>query len=172
MNWANPAFFLEFAALTGVATAALARRRGRRIVPWFVFGAIAWFIAVIWLYVTKSRLPESQVAPSGLMPLAIVALCGSVVLVGFDFSARQAMLPPNCNTYLGVIDVMNFVAQSPAGKTSGLQMNTLTDVKEVSRSATELSCTATAHMNTAAAVPIGYRFTLKDGQRVVEAHWQ
>jgi hypothetical protein len=172
MNWANPAFFVAFAALTGVATAALARRRGRRIAPWFIFGAVAWFIAVPWLYLTKSRLPQGQVAPSGLMPLAIIAICGSAVLVRFDFSARQAMLPPNCDTYLGMLDVMNFVAQSPAGQTSGLRMKTVTDVKEVGRSATELSCTATAHMNTAAAVPIGYRFILKDGQRVVEAHWQ
>jgi hypothetical protein len=172
MNWVNPALFVAFAALTGVATAALARRRGRNIVPWFVFGALAWFIAIPWLFLTRSQLPEGQVAPSGLMPLAIVALCGAAALVRIDFSSRQAMLPANCDTYLGMIDVMNFVAQSPAGKTSGLQMKTLTDVKEVSRSATELSCTATAHMNTAAAVPIAYRFTLKDGQRVIEAHWQ
>jgi hypothetical protein len=172
MNWVNPALFVAFAALTGVATAALARRRGRRILPWFVFGTVAWFIAILWLYLTKSRLPEGQVAPSGLMPLAIVALCGSAVLVRFDFSARQAMLPPNCNTYLGMIDVTNFVAQSPAGKASGLELKMLTDIKEVSRSATELNCTATAHMNTAAAVPMAYRFTIKDDQRVVEAHWQ
>ncbi|MEO6843344.1 MAG: hypothetical protein ABI192_21580 [Bradyrhizobium sp.] len=150
----------------------MARRRGRRIVPWFVFGALAWFVAIPWLFLTRSRLPEGQAVSSGMMPLAIVALCGAAVLVRVDFSARRAMLPPNCDTYLGVTDLKDFVAQSPAGKASGLEMKTLTDIKEVSRSATELNCTAIAHMNTAAAVPIAYRFTLKDGQRVIEAHWQ
>ena len=171
MNWTNPTSLIAFAVLTGVATAALARRRGRRVLPWFALGTVAWFIAVVWLFSTKSRLPEGEKAPPGMVPLAVVALFGAAVLVRVDFSSREAMLP-TCDSYLGVTELRDFVARSPEGKASGLELKTLTDIKEVSRSATELSCTGTAHMNTAAPVPIGYRFILKDGQRRVEAHWQ
>jgi hypothetical protein len=171
MNWEHPGYFAGFAALAGVATAALAHRRGRAAAPWFVFGVVAWFIAIPWLFLTKSRLPEGQAAPRGMIILAVVAICVGAVLVRSEFDARQAALPPNCDTYLGVRDLQGFVAASPAGKMSGLQLVKLTDIKEVSRSPSELACNGTAHMNTAAKVPMDYRFQIKDGKRSVEAEW-
>lgn len=172
MNWNNPDYLLGCELLGGIATAALAHRRGRAIAPWFIFGALAWVIAIPWLFLTKSLLPDGQAAPRGMIILAIISMCGVFVLVRTEFVSMQAALPPNCNTYLGVTDVQAFVANSPAGKASGLQLVKLTDIREVSRSASELACTGTAHMSTAAAVSMDYRFVIKDGKRSAEAHWQ
>jgi apolipoprotein N-acyltransferase len=170
MNWGNPVF-IGYCVLAGVATAALARRRGRAVAPWFIFGAVAWFIAIPWLYLTKSQLREGQTASAGMTALAVVAICGALVLARINFNSIKDGLPPNCDTYLGVSAVQDFVATSPVGKASGLQLKTLTDIKEVNRSTSELACTGIAHMNTAAAVPMDYRFLIKDGKRSVEAQW-
>ena len=171
MNWQSPVFFVVFTMLAGVATAALAGRRGRAIAPWFIFGAVAWLIAIPWLYLTKSQLPAGQSAPASLRTLAVIAICGAAALAVLNFKSIKASLPPNCDTYLGFIDVQDFVATSPIGKASGLQLVKLTGIKEISRSESELACTGTAQMNTAAAAPMTYRFLVKDGKRSVEAQW-
>lgn len=49
MNWVHP-YFLGYSIMAGTATAALARHRGRRALLWFIFGTIAWFVAVPWLF--------------------------------------------------------------------------------------------------------------------------
>lgn len=170
MSLANLAPWAGFVLLMGIATAALARHRRRGILSWFFVGVLVWFVAIPWLFFTKSRLADGQAAPSGMAALAIVAICAAMGLRAVEVLLTPATLP-NCDTYLGVSDLQAFVANSPVGKASGLKLVKLTDIKEVSRSATELKCTATAQMNTAATVPMDYRFFIENGKRLVDAEW-
>ena len=107
-----------------------------------------------------------QPLPIGLALLAVIFAVGAYRLHAF-----KAGLPPACDNYLGVTAIQDFVATSPVGKASGLKLSEITDIKEVRRSESELACAGTAHMNTSAAVPMDYQFTMKDGQRSIDAQW-
>ena len=101
-----------------------------------------------------------------MVPLAVVALFGAAVLVRVDFSSREAMLP-TCDSYLGVTELRDFVARSPEGKASGLELKTLTDIKK-SADPHRAELHRDGPYEHGSAVPIGYRFILKDGQRRVK----
>jgi hypothetical protein len=104
-----------------------------------------------------------------MIPLAVVATCAAIGLNTANVASRPATLPA-CDSYLGVSDLQDFVATSPAGKVSGLKLLSMTDVREVARSATEVACNGTGHLNTGA-VRMDYSFYFGDGKRLVEAHW-
>lgn len=105
------------------------------------------------------------------LPIGAAVLAVMFAVGAFRFQAIKAGLPPACDTYLGVTAIQDFVATSPVGKASGLKLLKITDIKEVRHTESELACAGTAHLNTSAAVPMDYQFTMKDGQRSIDAQW-
>ena len=164
------ATFLFFLICTGIATGSLARHRGRSFYPWFIFGALAWFVAIPWLLFTKSQLSD-RAPPAGTVLLSsLAAACAAAVLVA-DLVLVPAKLP-NCDYYSNISVLNKAVSGSSAGKAGGLEIITIKDVKEISRSKSDLRCTGTAQLNNSTAVAIDYRFFIEDGRLLGEAHWQ
>jgi len=163
-------YFSFFLICTGIATGSLARHRGRSFYPWFIFGALAWFVAIPWLLFTKSQLSD-RAPPAGTVLLSsLAAACAAAVLVA-DLVLVPAKLP-NCDYYSNISVLNKAVSGSSAGKAGGLEIITIKDVKEISRSKSDLRCTGTAQLNNSTAVAIDYRFFIEDGRLLGEAHWQ
>ncbi|WP_029084352.1 hypothetical protein [Bradyrhizobium sp. th.b2] len=156
-------------AFGGLGIGALAARRGQSFLWWLLFGAMIPIVALPWLLLTRSERQPSDPAPAGLLPLAIMSGIAFAALIGIQFASAPATIP-SCDGYFARSDLKTVVANSPYGK-AGLAIVTLTDIKEVSRSATEAKCRATARMSDTNVVSMDYRFFIEAEQVLVEAHW-
>jgi hypothetical protein len=166
MHW-NPALELAFLICTGIATGSLARHRGRSFYSWFIFGALAWFVAIPWLLFTKSRLND-RAPPAGMVLLSsIAAACAAAIFVA-DLVFVPATLP-NCDYYTNISVLNKALSGSPAGKARGPEIITINDIKEISRSKSDLLCTGTAQLNNSTTAKIDYRFVIEDGKLIGEA---
>lgn len=166
MHW-DPALLLAFLICTGTATGSLAWHRGRSFYPWFIFGALAWFIAIPWLLVTKAQ-PNNRVASAGPILLSSLAAACAAAILFADLIFAPAKLP-NCDYYSNISALNNAMSES-AGKVGGSEIVTIKDIKEISRSNSDLRCTGTAIRKDAISVKLDYRLFIKGGRLLAEAH--
>ncbi|MCA6099173.1 hypothetical protein [Bradyrhizobium australafricanum] len=157
-------------AFGGLGIGAFAVRRGRSFLWWLLFGAMVPIVALPWLLLTKSDRQPSDPPPAGMLPLAIMSGIAFVALIGIQFASAPATIP-TCDGYFAQSDLKNVVANSPAGKAAGLAIVTLTDINEVSKTSSEIRCTATSRLNNASVVSMNYRFFIESGKLLVEARW-
>jgi hypothetical protein len=169
MHW-DPALLIVFLICTGTATGSLARHRGRSFYPWFVFGALAWFVAIPWLLFTKSQ-PNDRVPPTGAaLVSSLAAACAATVLVA-DLAFAPATLP-KCDYYSNIAALNKAMSESSAGNAGSSEIVTINNVKEIGRSKTDLRCTGMARLNNSTTVEIDYRFFIEKGRLLGEAHLQ
>jgi hypothetical protein len=167
MHW-NPALLLVFAICNGTATGSFARYRGRSFIPWFIFGVFGWIIAIPWLLLTKSQL-NGRAAPKGAVLQTILAAACAIAVFVANLVFTPAKLP-NCDYYSN-ISALNKLA--PGGKSGGPQIVTITNIKEISRSESDLRCTGTARLDNSTDTTIDYRFFIVDGRLLAEVmHWK
>jgi hypothetical protein len=171
MNINSLAFTLGASLLMGVGIGALARRRGHGFWAWLGFGGLIPIVALPWLFFTKSKRKPDEPAPPAMLSLAVGSLLAVAALMAAEALTAPATIPA-CDSYSGKSGLKNVIANSPAGKAAGLEVVTLTDIKEGSKSPTEARCTATARMNNTNIVSIDYRFFVEGGQVLIEAHWK
>jgi hypothetical protein len=165
MNWG----YLAFLICTGAATGWLARHRGRSFYPWFLFGTFGWLVAIPWLLLTKSRLND-RAPPAGAKIFSSIAAACAVAV----FIARHVLAPtvlPNCDYYTNISALNTSTSISPTGTAVAPEILTIKNIKELSRSDIDLRCTATAVLNNSTDVTMDYRFFLRDGKLLSEAHW-
>ena len=167
MHW-NPALLSVFLICMGAAAGSLARHRGRSFYPWFIFGALAWFVAIPWLLFTKSQ-RNDRASPAGAVLLSsLAAACAAAVLIA-DLAFAPATLP-NCDYYSNISALNKAISESSAGKTAAAEIVTINDIKEESRSKSDLRCTGTARLNNSTTVKIDYHFFIEGGRLVAEAN--
>jgi hypothetical protein len=165
MNWG----YLAFLICTGMATGSLARHRGRSFYPWFLFGTFGWLVAIPWLLLTKSR-PNDRAPPTGAALLSSIAVACAVAV----FIANRVLAPavlPNCDYYTNISALNKSASVSPTSTAGAPEIITIKNIKEISRSNIDLRCTGTAHLDNSTEVAMDYRFFLKDGKLLSEAHW-
>ena len=169
MHW-DPALLLVFAICTGTATGSFAHHRGRSFLPWFIFGALAWFVAIPWLLFTKSQL-NGRAAPRGAVLQSLLAVACAVAVFVADLAFAPATLP-HCDYYSNISALNKVVPDSPNGKSGDSEIVTITNIKEISRTESDISCLGTARLNNSTAVTIDYRFFIVNGKLLSEAHWK
>lgn len=157
------------AACGGLLTGAIARYRGYDFWSWFIFGIVLLILALPMAIFGKrpiDPLPKAK----GMIALAIVAGLAIPAALVASASLAPAELPL-CDG-LGVeSSIKSTVANSPAGKTSGLEVVYISNIQQISKSASDISCSARAKMNSAVEADLRYRFYLQDGQVFVEVNW-
>lgn len=157
------------AACGGLLTGAIGRYRGHEFLTWFMFGALLFIVALPMVLITN-RPPHPLPKKAGMVPLAIVSGLAIPTALFASASLGPAELPL-CDG-LGVeSSIKSTVANSPAGKTSGLEVVHISNIQQISKSASDISCSARAKMNSAAEADLRYRFYLQDGQVFVEVNW-
>lgn len=169
MHW-DPALQLAFSICTGIATGSWARLRGRPFYLWFVFGALAWVVAIPWLLFTKSRLSD-RAPPAGAVLLSSLAgVCAAAILVG-HIALAPAILP-NCDYYSNIAVLNKAMPGSPASKDGSIGIVTINDIKELSKSKSDIHCTGTAKLSNSTTANIEYRVFIDDGKLIGEITWQ
>ena len=169
MHW-NPALLSVFLIYAGTATGSLARHRGRSFYPWVILGALAWFVAIPWLLFTKSQ-RNDRAPPAGAVLLASLAAAGAAAVLFADLVFAPVTLP-NCDYYSNISALNKAMSESSAGKTGAAEIVTINDIKEVSRSKSDLRCTGTARLNNSTTVKIDYHFFIEGGRLLTEANLQ
>lgn len=169
MHW-NPALLSAFLVCTGMATGSLARHRGRSTYPWFVFGAIAWAVAIPWLLLTKSQLND-RAPPAGAVLLSLIAAACALAVFVADLTLVPASLP-NCDYYTNISVLDKFVSATPAGKDGALEIITIDNIKETGRSENEIRCTGSARLKNSSTVAMDYRLFVEDGKLRGEVQWK
>jgi hypothetical protein len=168
MHW-DPALLSAFLVCTGIATGSLARCRGRSFIPWFIVGALVWFVAIPWLLLTKRR-PNDRAAPARMMLVSLVATgCAAAVLLT-DLVLLPAPLP-DCDYYSN-ISVLNKAAPKPSVDKAAHEIITIDNAREVSRSKSEIQCTGTARFTNSTTIAIKYRLFIEDGRLLGETYLQ
>jgi hypothetical protein len=167
MHW-DPALLLVFAICTGTATGSLARHRGRSFLPWSIFGALAWFVAIPWLLFTKSQLND-RAAPRGAMLQSLLAFACAVAVFVADLVFAPAILP-HCDYYTNISTLNKVVPVSPNGKSG--EIANITNTREISRTESDIRCLGTARLKNSADVTIEYRFFIVNGKLLSEAQWK
>jgi hypothetical protein len=169
MHW-DPAFLFVFAICTGAATGSLARHRGRSFFLWFVFGAVAWFVAIPWLLFTRSPRNDGVASSGTVLPTLLAAACAMAVFVA-NLAWAPATLP-NCDYYSN-ISALNKAAAGSSGRQAGSpEIVTIVNIKEVSRSNSDVRCSATARFGDSTEAAIDYRFFIEDRRLLAEIHQQ
>jgi hypothetical protein len=167
MHW-DPIPWFVFLICTGTATGSLARSRGRSFYRWFIFGAFAWPVLIPWLLFAKSQVNDRPAA-TGTMPVTLVAGACAIAVYVVDSIFGQAVLP-NCDYYINISALNKTMSASSAAKAGDPEIITINNIKEISRSKTDLHCTATARLGNATDVPIEYRFFIDGGRLLNEVH--
>jgi hypothetical protein len=168
MHW-DPIPWFVFLICAGTATGSLARSRGRSFYRWFIVGAFTWPVVIPWLLFAKSELND-RVAPPGMIPITLLASACAIAVFAVDFILGPAVLP-NCDYYTNISALNKTLSASSAAKAGAPEIITINNAKEISRSKSDLHCTATARLRNATDVPIEYRFSIDGGRLVNEVHW-
>jgi hypothetical protein len=163
MTWAHAVYLI----CTGMATGSLARRRGRSFYAWFVFGAAAWFVAIPWLLLTKSRLYEGAQPIGKLWMWLLPASCALGISVA-NYAFAPAKLP-NCDYYTNIAALNETLSRDD--RAGAPQIVTVDNIKEISRSKDGLRCSARVHLDQGSEVQMEYRFFIEEGKLRNEAHW-
>jgi len=163
MHW-EPAFLVAYAVCNGAATGWFAGYRGRSFVPWFIFGTFGWFLAIPWLFSRKPQLGDRAAPQRAALLSGVAFACAAAVFVA-NLAFASAKLP-GCNYYTNIADLNKLVSDDDR------KISTITDVKEISRSDTDLRCTATAKLRNSTDALIDYRYYIDDRKLLSEIHWK
>jgi hypothetical protein len=98
--------------------------------------------------------------------VSVVAAAAAIVIFVVNLAFAPTILP-NCDYYSNIA-----VLNKAGAKAGGSEIVTIKDVKEISRSDTDVRCTGMARLNNSTDVKIDYRFFIEAGRLSSEAHWQ
>jgi hypothetical protein len=101
---------------------------------------------------------------------SLATACAAVVFFANLFLATAIL--PNCDYHTNIAALNKAASDSSAGKAGGSEIVTIYNTKEMSRSKIDLRCTGTARLIDSTTVQINYRFFIKDGRLLSEAHLQ